>query len=95
MRTLEQVDRDIEIARADLHELMKMRQPISILGDELIELHDERAEILKASEKEDKRTYWVVLDNTFTRFQCNSCHKDSDTRWDYCPHCGAKMEVAK
>ena len=95
MRTLEQVDRDIEIARADLHELMRMRQPISIIGEELIELHDERAEILKTLE--NKRAYWIVLDNTFTRFRCNACKSDSDTRWDYCPHCGAKMdeEIAK
>lgn len=50
MRTLEQVDRDIEIARYDMHKLMKMRQPISIVSEDLLELYDEREEILKAME---------------------------------------------
>ena len=50
MITLEQVDRDIELARYDMHELMKMRQPISIVSEELLELYDERADILKAIE---------------------------------------------
>lgn len=54
MRTLEQVDRDIELARYDMHELMKMRQPISIVGEELLELYDERADILKAIEEQKK-----------------------------------------
>lgn len=54
MRTLEQVDRDIELARYDMHELMRMRQPISIVGEELLELYDERADILKAIEEQKK-----------------------------------------
>lgn len=49
MRTLEQVDRDIEIARYDMHELMRMRQPISIVGEELVDLYEERNKILKAT----------------------------------------------
>lgn len=48
MRTLEQVDRDIEIARYDMHELMRMRQPISIVGEELVDLYEERNKILKS-----------------------------------------------
>jgi chorismate mutase len=48
VRTLEQVDRDIEIARYDMHELMRMRQPISIVGDDLVDLYEERNEILKS-----------------------------------------------
>nr|DAD72045.1 MAG TPA: hypothetical protein [Siphoviridae sp. ctVFv13] len=51
MRTLEQVDRDIELARSDMHLLMKMRQPISIVAEDLLELYDERKEILKANKK--------------------------------------------
>ena len=54
MRTLEQVDRAIELARYDMHELMKMRQPISIVGEELLELYEERADILKAMEEQKK-----------------------------------------
>lgn len=53
MRTLEQVDRDIELARYDMHLLMKMRQPISVVAEDLLELYDERKEILKANKKED------------------------------------------
>jgi hypothetical protein len=48
MRTLEQVDRDIEIVRYDMHELMRMRQPISIVGEELVNLYEERNKILKS-----------------------------------------------
>lgn len=48
MRTLEQVDRDIEIVRYDMHELMRMRQPISIVGEELVDLYEERNKILKS-----------------------------------------------
>lgn len=54
MRTLEQVDRAIELARYDMHELMRMRQPISIVSEELLELYDERADILKAIEEQKK-----------------------------------------
>lgn len=55
MRTLEEVDRAIELARYDMKKLMKMRQPISIVGEELSELYDERREILKAN----KRAHWM------------------------------------
>lgn len=48
MRTLEQVDRDIEIVRHDMRELMRMRQPISIVGEELVNLYIERIKILKS-----------------------------------------------
>lgn len=48
MRTLEQVDRDIELARYDMHKLMKMRQPISIVGEKLVDLYEERNKILKS-----------------------------------------------
>lgn len=54
MRTLEQVDRDIEIVRYDMRELMKMHQPISIVGEELVDLYEERADILKAMEEQKK-----------------------------------------
>lgn len=54
MRTLEQVDRAIELARYDMHELMRMRQPISIVSEELLELYDERADILKAIEEQKR-----------------------------------------
>lgn len=50
MRALEQVDRDITIAKIDMHELMRMHQPISIVCEDLLELYDEREEILKSME---------------------------------------------
>lgn len=41
------------------------------------------------------RWIWIVQDGTFTRFECSRCHtKNHHTRWNYCPHCGAKMENA-
>lgn len=105
MRTLEQVDRDIELVRYDMHLLMKMRQPISVIAEDLLELYDERKEILKANKKVTLANQkghrqvpiaeWIVQDDTFTRFECSRCHtKNHHTRWDYCPSCGAKMENA-
>ena len=34
---------------------------------------------------------WIRKDDTCTVFECSSCKKISDLRWDYCPNCGAKM----
>lgn len=39
---------------------------------------------------------WIVMDEGITRFQCSACGaKNHRTRWDYCPHCGAKMDGGK
>lgn len=37
--------------------------------------------------------HWIVMDEGITRFQCSACGvKNHRTRWDYCTHCGAKMD---
>ncbi len=91
MRTLEQVDRDIELARYDMHLLMKMRQPISVVAEDLLELYDERKEILKAN----KKAHWVLgTVNGHCYMKCSSCLKSQDGQtatFNYCPNCGAGM----
>ena len=91
MRTLEQVDRAIELARYDMKKLMKMRQPISIVGEELLELYDERREILKAN----KRAYWVFGSTMgHSWMKCSHClvaQQGQTATFSYCPNCGAEM----
>ena len=37
---------------------------------------------------------WIVQDKTFTRFRCSHCEcKNFGQRWNFCPACGAEMEV--
>ena len=103
MRTLEQVDRDIELARYDMHLLMKMRQPISVVAEDLLELYAERKEILKANkkvtlanQKGDRQVplaEWIAQDEDKTMFMCSNCHaRNNRDRYNYCPNCGSLME---
>lgn len=91
MRTLEQVDRAIELTRYDMHMLMKMRQPISVVAEDLLELYDERKEILKSN----KKAHWVfgtVNGNNYMK--CSSCLKSQEGQtatFSYCPNRGAEM----
>lgn len=91
MRTLEEVDRAIELARYDMKKLMKMRQPISIVGEELLELYDERREILKAN----KRAHWVFGSTMgYSWMKCSHClvaQQGQTATFSYCPNCGAEM----
>lgn len=91
MRTLEQVDRDIEIVKYDMHELMKMRQPISIVGEELVDLYEERREILKAN----KRAHWVFGSTMGHNWmKCSNClvsQIGQTATFSYCPNCGVEM----
>lgn len=103
MRTLEQVDRDIELARYDMHLLMKMRQPISVVAEDLLELYAERKEILKANkkvtlanQKGDRQVplaEWIAQDEDKTKFMCSNCHaRNNRDRYNYCSNCGSLME---
>lgn len=91
MRTLEEVDRAIELARYDMKKLMKMRQPILIVGEELLELYDERREILKAN----KRAHWVFGSKMgYSWMKCSHClvaQQGQTATFSYCPNCGAEM----
>lgn len=93
MRTLEQVDRDIEIARYDMHELMRMRQPISIVGEELVDLYEERNKILKAMRNE--KAHWIFGSTMgHSWMKCNQClvsQQGQTATFNFCPNCGAKM----
>ena len=60
-------------------------------------------ESLKESEQKPKTGHWKVVsdgygDNAYI-CECSECkdtvwvYKDADRKWNYCPNCGAKMEV--
>ena len=38
---------------------------------------------------------WIRTDDTYTLFECSSCKKVSNHRWNFCPNCGAKMDGKK
>jgi len=52
--------------------------------------------------EEDGREYWlevvrhgrwIRMNDGFTKWQCSACGiKYHDICWNFCPHCGAKMD---
>jgi len=41
-----------------------------------------------------KTGHWKPYLKEGLRYQCSVCDSRFDTPWEYCPHCGAKMEKA-
>lgn len=40
-----------------------------------------------------KHGYWEIVDETEPRrYGCSVCMRMTYTKYNYCPHCGAKME---
>ena len=45
-------------------------------------------------ESDTKHGKWIAQDETYTRWFCSECKsKNHHERTDYCPHCGAKMDL--
>ena len=44
--------------------------------------------VLQEMPAEERTSTW---ENPYAPFQCGHCKKHSDTRTDYCPHCGFRM----
>lgn len=64
MRTLEEIDRDLEIAYADMANFIHSRRPFSIspvLEDDIDELKDERAAVVKAMQDAGLMRYEVCI----------------------------------
>lgn len=64
MRTLEEIDRDLEIAYADLKSSIHSRRPFFIspvLEDDIDELKDERAAVVKAMQDAGLMRYEVCI----------------------------------
>ena len=62
MRNLEEIDRDLEIAYADMASFIKSGFPISpILEDDIDELRDERAAVVKAMQNAGLMRYEVCI----------------------------------
>ncbi len=58
--------------------------------------------ILKALEQQPKKGHWIKTGDYYTGayecldyFECSCCHEESLEEGDYCPNCGAKMEVGE
>lgn len=64
MRSLEEIDRDLEIAYADMANCIRSRRPFSvspILEDDIDELRDERAAVVKAMQDAGLMRYEVCI----------------------------------
>lgn len=48
---------------------------------------------IEALEQEEKTGKWDVMSGEI--FKCSECKQFSDKITDFCPNCGAKMEVEK
>ena len=48
-------------------------------------------------EQESKTGHWIlkpnVIFNSYPDLCCDQCGRSAQTRTNYCPYCGAKMEV--
>ena len=45
-------------------------------------------------ESDTKRGKWIAQDETYTRWFCSECKsKNHHKRTNYCPNCGAKMDL--
>lgn len=78
MRTLEEIDRDLEIAYADLKNFIHSHFPISpVLEDDIDELEDERRAVVKAMQDAGLMQYEVLIlpkpENTSSI--CAACYK--------------------
>lgn len=62
MRSLEEIDRDLQIAYADMASFIKSGFPVSpILEDDIDELRDERAAVVKAMQDAGLMRYEVCI----------------------------------
>ena len=56
-------------------------------------------EVKKALEQEPKTGYWIEheIENTLRWLECSNCHCETsyNVMHNYCPNCGAKMEVSE
>ena len=48
---------------------------------------------IKALEKESKTGHWIVMSEGFSPYECSECGAVEFSKSNYCPKCGAKMEV--
>lgn len=48
---------------------------------------------IKALEQEPKTGHWIFDEILDKHYYCSECKSMGVDYWDYCPNCGAKMEV--
>ena len=36
---------------------------------------------------------WIILDEVENKFECSECHGKERMKRDFCPNCGAKMDL--
>ena len=86
IKALEQEPCDDCISRQAVLDMMQMR----ISGKELYKaIYD-----LPSVSPQQKMGQWIEhFDNTGKWYECDQCHTDWGGPVNYCPYCGAKMEV--
>jgi hypothetical protein len=72
MRTLEEIDRDIAIAREDARRMCHFSP---VLEDDIDELHDERAAVVKAMESLKQYDVLILPKPDNTSSLCAACYK--------------------
>ena len=64
----------------------KLRMPPTVYYELL-------ADVVEVEEEQEPKTgQWKQYLKDGLRYQCSACDSRFDTPWEYCPHCGAKMD---
>ena len=58
---------------------------------------EERISLIMSIPSAERKGEWMQnnLDGTFKIWDCSECGIHMETKWNYCPNCGARMEVAR
>lgn len=80
-----------------MNDLISRRAVIDLLLSEPPEPRYPDWWVRKVMEIEPKTGKWVIVNEWLSLYMCDHCGEilqiDSVPIWDYCPVCGAKMEV--
>ena len=71
------------------------------IADDLRKTYDERKRIRNAYEQgyvegmrdAVKHGHWEDYLKSGLKYRCSFCKSRFNTAWEYCPHCGAKMDL--
>lgn len=76
----------------------KIRGMVGHIDDTIHSIFDKgyRQGYEDGSKSAEKTGHWIETDNYDPCwYMCSECHRRTDDKSDYCPNCGAKMEVGE